>query len=125
VGGGLGGVCLARCGRVVMTFPELIDSGRVPVGLIVRIDSIETLEIVATPGLDAIFIGMGDLSLDIGLPRSDPEFAAAMETVRESAERAGIAVGTIGDGPAEAARLVELVHDFILIGDDLGCSRAP
>ncbi|MFD4946052.1 HpcH/HpaI aldolase/citrate lyase family protein [Streptomyces sp. NPDC058239] len=69
--------------------------------------------ICATPGLDGIYIGPSDLRIAIGGATStDPsvsaEFEAALVTVREAAEAAGIAAGIHNsDGAGAAKRLAE------------------
>ena len=54
-------------------------------------------EIAATPGLDGIYVGPADLALGLGLPpdldKTDPEHAAAVQTILESCNRHGIIAG--------------------------------
>ena len=62
-------------------------------------------EIVATPGLDAVFIGPNDLAASLGVPlgldNPHPEHRRAVARVLEAGKRAGLPVG-IHCGSAEA-----------------------
>jgi 4-hydroxy-2-oxoheptanedioate aldolase len=64
-------------------------------------------EIVATPGLDAVFIGPGDLSASLGHagdPRH-PEVQAAVARIAAAAQRAGVARATVGRSASDVRRL--------------------
>jgi 4-hydroxy-2-oxoheptanedioate aldolase len=54
-------------------------------------------EIAATPGLDGIYVGPADLALGLGLPpnldKTEPEHAAAVESILASCRRHGIVAG--------------------------------
>lgn len=92
------------------------------------IDNIE--EIAATPGLDAILIGTGDLSATYGIPdqRDHPLMRAAIERTIAACERNGIAGGPHVGSPEAAhewatrgARFMSLSFDGALL---LEASRA-
>jgi 2-dehydro-3-deoxyglucarate aldolase/4-hydroxy-2-oxoheptanedioate aldolase len=82
-------------------------------------------EILAVPGIDAVFIGPFDLSGSLGKPGriSDPEVVAAIRTIREAATAAGIPAG-IYVADAEAGRtaaasgfgLITVATDALLLG---------
>ncbi|MEV0490011.1 HpcH/HpaI aldolase family protein [Streptomyces atratus] len=98
-------------------------------------------EICAVPGLDGVYIGPSDLRIALGGatstdPAVDPEFEAALTTVREAADDAGIAVGIhTPDGITAARRLAEgftyasvasdLTHLEQVARDHLGAARRP
>ena len=66
--------------------------------------AVENLDdILAVPGVDAIFIGPADLSYSLGLPKQigHPEVQAAMDTTIRKSNAANIPVGTILDGTVE------------------------
>lgn len=72
--------------------------------MVEEITAVENVdEIVKVEGLQALFIGSGDLALSMGLPgqRSHPDVLDAIARVREAAKKAGIPVGGVG-GSAEA-----------------------
>ena len=52
-------------------------------------------ELLAVPNIDAVLIGPGDLSISLGVPGefAHPQFVAAVETIRDRCDRAGIAPG--------------------------------
>jgi 2-dehydro-3-deoxyglucarate aldolase/4-hydroxy-2-oxoheptanedioate aldolase len=53
-------------------------------------------ELLAVPGIDAVLIGPADLSISLGVPGDfqHPKMVEAMEAVRDSCNRRGIAPGT-------------------------------
>ncbi len=62
-------------------------------------DAVAAIEdIVAVPGLDAIFIGPFDLSLSLGVPGQveHPSVIAGIERVRNAAQAAGLPLGYFG-----------------------------
>jgi 2-dehydro-3-deoxyglucarate aldolase/4-hydroxy-2-oxoheptanedioate aldolase len=52
-------------------------------------------DLLSVPNVDAVLIGPGDLSISLGIPGQfdHPQFIAAVETVRDRCDRAGIAPG--------------------------------
>jgi 4-hydroxy-2-oxoheptanedioate aldolase len=73
-------------------------------------------EIVKVPGLEAIFIGSGDLALTMGLPgqRSHPEVLAAINRTRDAAIKAGVPVGGVGGSSAANNDLIKEGYAFSL-----------
>lgn len=61
-------------------------------------------EIIATPGLDAIFLGPVDLSHSLGVPgeTSHPLVREAMQAVAEKAAASGLATAVFAPGPEQA-----------------------
>jgi 4-hydroxy-2-oxoheptanedioate aldolase len=57
-------------------------------------------EIAAVPGVDVLVVGIADLALALGVPPQldEPALAGAVATVRQAAERAGVAWGIAGGG---------------------------
>jgi 2-keto-3-deoxy-L-rhamnonate aldolase RhmA len=53
-------------------------------------------ELLSVPGIDAVMIGPADLSISLGVPGDfmNPKMIDAMDAVRESCERHGVAPGT-------------------------------
>ncbi|MEO3803524.1 aldolase/citrate lyase family protein [Nonomuraea sp. B1E8] len=80
--------------------------------------------ICATPGLDGVYVGPSDLCLAVGgrFP-GDPEvagaFEEALEKVRTTAERAGIAAGIHNPGGEQAARRLAEGFTFATVASDL------
>ncbi|MCH8828775.1 MAG: 4-hydroxy-3-methylbut-2-en-1-yl diphosphate synthase [Planctomycetes bacterium] len=94
--------------------------------IIVQIEHIEAVrnidEILAVPGLTSIAFGPQDLSASMGhrtQPRH-PEVLRAMETVIESAQRAGIPVGiSVGADPEELCQWVDMGIQWLSMGVDV------
>ena len=80
-------------------------------------------EIVAVPGVDAIYIGPADLSITYGLePRTDqddPDWNAALVRVREACDRAGVVPGVHADAALAGKRRAQGFR-MITVGFDLG-----
>ncbi|MFF7475725.1 aldolase/citrate lyase family protein [Streptomyces sp. NPDC008092] len=85
-------------------------------------------EIAATPGVDGLFVGPVDLSLALGLDRSDltgnAKLNEAMDAIIAAADRHGRFVGTLGFGEAHARDLIRRGVRLITLGNDLGYLRA-
>lgn len=78
--------------------------------VIVQIEGKEGLErvedIVATPGIDTVFIGPYDLSLSLGVAPGSPEVRAAAERVAEVVPDR-VSLGIYIDDPADSAQWAE------------------
>lgn len=79
-------------------------------------------EIVATPGLDGIYVGPNDLALALGRPpvsESDEPFVRdAIERVRAATVAAGKIVGIFCSGGAGAAQRLREGFDLVTPGND-------
>lgn len=74
--------------------------------------------ILATPGVDAIFVGPADLSLSMGVGRTDERLAHAIEHVRRRAVERRVPVGTLAPDVTAGRRMIAAGYDFIAIGSD-------
>lgn len=80
-------------------------------------------EILSVPGIDAVFIGPNDLLASMGerpqMESSLPAFVEALEHVRTTARRCGVAPGIhVADAAAAARRMAE-GFQFIAVASDL------
>lgn len=85
--------------------------------------AIEQLEaIAAVPGVDALFIGPGDLSGAMGMPGqlTHPAVMAAVEDAVKRANKAGRWIGTVGGTPEVVEQYRGFGFDFVAIASDLG-----
>jgi 4-hydroxy-2-oxoheptanedioate aldolase len=75
-------------------------------------------EIVTTPGLDLVFVGPSDLAAALGVPGQpwESRMQSAYEEVRDAAERAGVALGTLVPDVDSARRWLDLGARYIAIG---------
>ncbi len=87
-----------------------------------HIDAVRNLDdILAVPGLDGVYIGPGDLSYSMGIPREwqNPKLVAAIHEVVEKAQAAGVPVGGDASGPLEnIQRWLGYGAKFITVGAD-------
>ena len=89
-------------------------------------DALESIEeIVACPGIDAVFIGTADLALSMGLPIGAPsdDLDVAIVRIREACSAAGVVVGM----PVAVERMkvrFEEGYRFFAIGADYQWLRA-
>lgn len=80
--------------------------------------------ILATEGLDGLYVGPSDLTLSMGLgangDSTDPRFLARLAHVVERARVYGRHVGMhCANGP-QAKRMVDMGFDFVTVGSDTG-----
>jgi 2-keto-3-deoxy-L-rhamnonate aldolase RhmA len=77
-------------------------------------------EILATPGIDAVVIGPGDLSMSLGVPMGAPEFWTAVEHVFAVARKHGVAPGSFCFRDDHVSEFVGRGTRLLLVGSDLG-----
>lgn len=93
---------------------------------ICQCETVEGLEnidkIAGTPGVDCVFIGTGDLSLDMGHPNDlkHPEVVEAIDKIRRTCEDAGVISGIVTSTPEDAARRIKEGFKIVTIMNDLG-----
>ena len=82
--------------------------------------------IVATKGLDGVYIGPADLTLGLtgrkyptGFDREEPEMVAAIREVAKKAHAAGIRAALHCGSPAYAAKAVSWGFDLVTIANDV------
>jgi 4-hydroxy-2-oxoheptanedioate aldolase len=75
-------------------------------------------EILAVDGVDAVFLGAGDLSLSLGLRPNDPRVLELLAAGRAAAASAGKPCGAASAGIEAAVRATELGHGFVVVGND-------
>lgn len=79
-------------------------------------------EIISTPGVDLVYVGPGDFSIEMGQPgRYDhPDVAIPMQTILELCQKYKVPFGTTASGPAAARKWVERGAQFFETTDELG-----
>lgn len=99
--------------------------GNAETAIIVQIETVASVEaveeIVSVPGLDAVFIGPNDLSVDVGTPGDlhNAEMTAVYERVFDAARRANIAIGFQTSSTEESADLVSRGVRYISYSTDV------
>jgi 2-keto-3-deoxy-L-rhamnonate aldolase RhmA len=81
-------------------FPQIIEHVNANTMVVLQIETRRALEmreeLLAVPGIDAVMVGPADLSISLGVPGDfqHPAMVEAMDLVRDSCVRHGIAPGT-------------------------------
>lgn len=91
--------------------------------MIETVEAIENIdEILAVPGIDAIYVGPADLSRTLGLPplgdHDDPLFTNALDTILAACAQAGIPAG-IHANPTLVAKRLEQGFQMVTATSDL------
>jgi len=78
--------------------------------------------IAAVPGVDALFVGPGDLSAAMGKigNLADPEVRAALADCARRANAIGMPIGIVGPTPSMVREFVEMGYDYVAIASDMG-----
>jgi 2-keto-3-deoxy-L-rhamnonate aldolase RhmA len=106
-----------------LSFNQIIEHLNANTMVVLQIETRRALEareeLLAVPGIDAVLIGPADLSISLGVPGEfqHPKMVEAMEAVRDSCLKRGIAPGTQTRSPALAKFWKERGMLF------LGCSN--
>jgi len=117
------GAGLARASQW-MRYPGYLKEANAQVCLLVQAETREALDnldaIVATEGVDGVFIGPADLSAALGHVGNPahPEVQAAIEDSIRRINRAGKAAGILSPDEALARRYLELGATFVAVGLD-------
>ena len=79
-------------------------------------------EIAAVDGVDVLFVGPMDLSLNMGIPGQfdHPRFRAALKAVADACRASGKAAGILCLGPDQLERTIEDGFSFVALGSDGG-----
>lgn len=79
-------------------------------------------EIVSVPGLDAIYVGPGDLSLTLtgkgGTDLTYPRFMEALETILAATEKHGVVAGIHTNSSDYALKMIEKGFQFVTVMTD-------
>jgi 4-hydroxy-2-oxoheptanedioate aldolase len=108
------------------TDASYINSANDQAFLMVQLETPEAINqldaIAAVPGVDALFVGPGDLSAAMGHPGNvaHEDVQRALENAARAARRAGKPVGIVGPNPDMVRRFIEYGYDFVAIASDMG-----
>jgi 2-dehydro-3-deoxyglucarate aldolase/4-hydroxy-2-oxoheptanedioate aldolase len=97
---------------------------------VVQIETLPALrnveEIAATPGVDVLFVGPGDLSTALGVPGqlSSREFLDALQRVASAARKANIAAGILWPDLDRVPWLNEQGFSFVSVASDSALLRS-
>ncbi|WP_419904211.1 HpcH/HpaI aldolase family protein [Kiloniella sp.] len=105
---------------------EYLETFNDEVMIICQIEDAEGVEnaaeIASTDGVDMIFIGLSDLSADLGFPgqTDHPVVLEAIQKIELAVKKAGKLLGAIPTPQRQATTLYESGYDLVLDGGDIG-----
>lgn len=113
----------SRAGRWgAKPIPEYIAHGNEQVARVLQFEDQQALDavdgILDVPGVNAAFVGYGDLSLSSGKPASHPDNATRVQQWLAACHARGIPCGTAVADAAAAARSREQGFSFVMISND-------
>ncbi|TQM93901.1 HpcH/HpaI aldolase family protein [Roseinatronobacter monicus] len=107
------------------TAPDYLARANDQVAVILQLETPEAVallpEIAALDGVDAVFVGPGDLSGSMGLlgQINHADVQTALRDAAQAARRAGIACGIVGADPAKVRSYIEMGFSYVAIASDL------
>ncbi|HEX4395333.1 MAG TPA: aldolase/citrate lyase family protein [Mycobacterium sp.] len=112
-----------RAGILFGRDPEVLAQLAVCIVMIETARAVDNIQqIVSVDGVDAVFIGPGDLAITYGMPVAPAPVtgvhADAIEAVRQAASKAGLAVGMSCPNAEAALGLTAAGYTFLPIGAD-------
>ena len=104
-------------------YPQHANDTIVAFAIIETAQALENLDdILATPGLDAIYIGPSDLSLALGCKPAfddlDPKAAEAVQHILNRAKAHGVVAGCHNGTPEAALKRIAMGFQFVTISSD-------
>jgi len=122
---GVRGIAAAPASRYGVNLAKYLRSANAETLVGVQIETVEALEhldaIAAVDGVDLLFVGPQDLTLNLGLldDRKHPKVREAMGRVADACRRHGKVAGTLVVDPEERRTAVELGYRFISLASDI------
>ncbi len=107
------------------TAPDYLGSANDQVAVILQLETPEAValmpKIAELDGVDAVFIGPGDLSASMGLlgQIGHKDVRAALAAAAAQARELGIACGIVGGDPATVRGYLEMGFSYVAIASDL------
>ncbi len=96
--------------------------------LLTQIESREGVEaageIAATPGVDLLFVGPRDLSLDLSVRSNPMDFDMALSIVAQAANAHGKQAGILVRDPANRPKLEAMGYSALAMGSDMGALKS-
>ena len=113
----------SRAGKWSMRpMADYLDRGRNQTLRMIQLEDLDAIENVeafcSVPGVNGIFLGLGDLMLSSGLPPRDPKVVALVEKAREVTMRHGLVCGVAAGAAPDAARYRDMGFDLVMVSND-------
>ena len=122
---GVRGVAAVHRGSRFGRAADYLKRANDQVAVIVQLETPEAIErlpeIAAVPGLDALFVGPGDLAAAMGHIGNiaHPEVQALIERAARMAHAAGKPVGIVGPNPDMVGRFIGYGYGYVAVGSDI------
>jgi len=122
---GIRGVAAVHRGSHFGTIPNYLQSANDDICTIVQLETPEAIErlpeIAAVEGIDALFVGPGDLSAAMGHIGNiaHPQVQALIEKAAKDAHEAGKPIGIVGPNPDMVKRFIGYGYDYAAIASDI------
>jgi 2-keto-3-deoxy-L-rhamnonate aldolase RhmA len=81
-------------------------------------------EILDIPGLNGVFLGMGDLQLSSGLPQHDPQLQKLVDRLLAAAQERAIPAGTAVQTPEQAREAADRGYSYVMVSNDTSLLRS-
>jgi 4-hydroxy-2-oxoheptanedioate aldolase len=112
-----------------LDYPDHADETVLAIAMIETAAAMDNLEeILATPGLDAVYVGPADLSYALtgrfGFDHTEPPLYDAIVHIAERAHAHGVVPGIHCGTPAYARRMLDLGYRLVTAGADAGLLAA-
>jgi 2-dehydro-3-deoxyglucarate aldolase/4-hydroxy-2-oxoheptanedioate aldolase len=107
------------------TVPGYLAGAGAEIGVVVQLETPEAIaardEIMAVDGVDAIFVGPGDLSASMGHLGNvkAPAVQAALRETAAAAAAKGVACGIVGPDPDTVRGYIDMGFSYVAVGSDL------
>jgi 4-hydroxy-2-oxoheptanedioate aldolase len=111
-------------------FEEYFETGHELLTTVVQIETVDALNVIddiaAVDGVDALFIGPLDLTVNMGIREQfeHPDFIAAKKKVSQAAQNAGKAAGILLLNADHVPATIEQGFTFVALGSDGGLVNA-
>ncbi|MEN9610091.1 MAG: hypothetical protein RLZZ628_905 [Bacteroidota bacterium] len=115
---------MVRATQFASNFEAYYQTSKERILGIIQIETVEALEhldeIAALEGVDVLFIGPADLSMEMGIfgQFEHPRFVSALKKIVQAAEKAGKATGILFFNPEDYKKYHEMGIRFIACGAD-------
>ncbi len=125
-GGERGIASSPRCSNFSMNFKSYFANANQELITVVQVETGKTVDnidaIAAIDGVDVLFVGPLDLSINTGLPDmfADPKYVAKLDAVAKAAKKHGKSAGILLPNVSFIPKLKELGFTFIACGSDGG-----
>jgi len=122
---GVRGVAAVHRGSKFGRVPDYLKRANEQVCTIVQLETPEAIErlpdIAAVAGVDALFVGPGDLSAAMGHIGNvaHPEVQALIEKAAKDCHAAGKPVGIVGPNPEMVGRFIGYGYDYAAVASDI------